>query len=276
MLDVREYWNFNDPVGSRERFEALLTTVEDSSKRFEIECQIVRTMSLQRQFDQAQAALDRLLKDLHEVDDRANAAYYLERGRTHRSAGEAESAEVAFLEAAKTRDDDYRVDAYHMLALCTSDPSIAEAWNLKALDLSRSSSDFRAQRWRGSLLNNLGWTYHESGKPNLALPLFEEAVNLCEKEGDPERLRVARWAVARCLRSLGRLAEARAIQEELAGLTEDGYVSEELGELGLAEGDPQRAAPHFAKAYKLLGEDPWLVAEQPDRLARLRELSSLA
>jgi hypothetical protein len=72
-----------------------------------------------------------------------------------------------------------------------------------------------------------------------------------------------------------RLDEALAIQRELdAAGTEDGYVSEELGELLQGLGQPAEAAPYFARAHALLSRDAWLVSQEPDRLRRLARLGS--
>jgi hypothetical protein len=92
------------------------------------------------------------------------------------------------------------------------------------------------------------------------------------------RTRIARWTVARGLRSLGRLDEAEAIQRKLADeLAEahapDGYVFEELAEIAVARGDRAAAQPWAAKALAILGEDPDLRANDAARLARLAELA---
>ena len=55
--------------------------------------------------------------------------------------------------------------------------------------------------------------------------------------------------------------------------TGDGYVSEELGELYLAQGKTQEAAGHFAEAHRLLSQDAWLVDNEAERLARILKLS---
>jgi hypothetical protein len=52
----------------------------------------------------------------------------------------------------------------------------------------------------------------------------------------------------------------------------DGYVFEEIGECLLALNRVGEAQPYFAKAYKLLSEDLWLVEREPHRLERLRQL----
>jgi hypothetical protein len=90
--------------------------------------------------------------------------------------------------------------------------------------------------------------------------------------------RIARWCVARALRSLGRVDEALEIQQALKAShdqtgTSDGYVEEELAECLVAKGRAGEAKPHFAAAYRLLSADPWLAEKEPQRLERLRDLS---
>jgi tetratricopeptide (TPR) repeat protein len=174
----------------------------------------------------------------------------------------------------------FAVDAAHMVAIAaSSDGAEALTWNERALSLSESSSDPAARRWRASLLNNLGWTHHDAGRFDQALDHFERALAAREEAGAVGPIRIARWAIARALRSLGRLDEALAIQRSLAEEhaadgTSDGYVSEELGELLLAQGLPAEARPHFARAAALLGEDPWFAEAEAERLARLRDLAT--
>ncbi len=117
---------------------------------------------------------------------------------------------------------------------------------------------------------------HDIERYEEALAYFERALAFREQQGDPELIRVGRWTVARGLRSLGRHEEAMAIQEDLASTgEEDGYVSEELGELLLVLGRPDEAAPRFRRAYELLSKDAWLVDAEPDRLRRLAELGGV-
>ena len=86
--------------------------------------------------------------------------------------------------------------------------------------------------------------------------------------------------MARTLRSLDRVEDALAIQEELhrelaEAKEEDGYVCEELGECLLRLGRGEEARPHLAKAYELLSRDPWLSENEPERIARLKELGGV-
>jgi tetratricopeptide (TPR) repeat protein len=148
-------------------------------------------------------------------------------------------------------------------------------WNERALDYARSSEDPRAKRWKGALLNNLGWTYHERGDFERALTLFKEALAFRKEQGKEPEIDVAEWCIARVLRSLGRENEALARQQELLRRKEDarrapdGFVFEELGECLLALGREEEARPWFAKAHQELSQDPWLVENEPERLERL-------
>ncbi|NIS33916.1 MAG: tetratricopeptide repeat protein, partial [Actinobacteria bacterium] len=174
--------------------------------------------------------------------------------------------------------DGLGVDAAHMAAIVDAPPG-ADEWHRRALDLAEASEEPDARRWRGSLANNMGWAAHDAGRFEEALELFESAVAFRAEADDEGGLRIARWTVARAKRSLGRLEEAldeqRDLQVEMAaaGVPEDGYVSEEIGELLFALDRPDEARPHFAAAARLLAGDPWLVEHEPERIERLRDLS---
>lgn len=81
-----------------------------------------------------------------------------------------------------------------------------------------------------------------------------------------------KWTVARCLRALGRYDEAFAIQQDLIQYPEQGYVSEELGELLLVFGRPEEARFRFNRAYELLAQRLGSDQSQAARLARLKAL----
>jgi tetratricopeptide (TPR) repeat protein len=209
--------------------------------------------------------------------------YLLERGRTLNSSGAPERSVPLFTEtweiARASRLDAYAVDAAHMLAIALPGPAEQHEWNLRAIALAEESPDARARRWLGSLYNNVGWTYHGEGRFGQALDSFERALEEREREGDAAKIVIARWCVARALRSLGRVDEAlerqRALHAELDGRGEsDGYVDEEIGTCLLALGRGEEAAPHFAKAHRLLGQDPWLAGQEVERLTRFGALGA--
>jgi tetratricopeptide (TPR) repeat protein len=120
-------------------------------------------------------------------------------------------------------------------------PDTAWTWNERAMELARTSPDAAARRWVGSLANNMGWARHEAGAYDEALELFTLALAEREEQDDPKRTRIARWCVARCLRSLGRIEESLAAQQALAAELEaigetDEYVTDEIAECRRALG----------------------------------------
>ncbi len=229
-IDIDPLWDFDDPAASEERFLALQS---------EVQTQLARTHSLRKQFEQAHGLLDNVENDLPPGESRARVRYLLERGRTHSSAGEKERAPLLFSQAWNDAlilgEEALAIDAAHMLGIVAAgDESVR--WNEEALALAGHSPDPKARRWRGSLYNNLGWTYHDAGRLPEALACFQQALDARREQGLPGPERIARWCVARCLRSLGRLDEALEIQQELraeheAAQTQDKYVEEEIATL---------------------------------------------
>ncbi len=221
--------------------------------------------------------------DLSKPLNTAHIRSLLERGRVFNSSKHPDQARPLFLDAwerAKAAHEDfYAVDAAHMLGIVEkSEASLA--WNLQAIAYAEQSDSPRARGWLGSLYNNTGWTYHDLGEYEKALNLFERGVIFRQTQGNTETLRIARWCVARCLRSLGRTAEALEIQLALFKEGEetgapDAYTQEELGELYLLAGDSEKARPHFAAAYAQLSQDSWLAENEPARIARLKDLGKI-
>jgi tetratricopeptide (TPR) repeat protein len=167
-----------------------------------------------------------------------------------------------------------------MLAIVSTGHDEQMGWNLRALELAESSPAPRARRWRGSLYNNIGWTQHDAGRYDEALETFYKALRFREEQGTASDIRVARWCVARTLRSLARYDEALAIQRDLLHEMEqsgepDGYEHEELGELLLALDREDEARGHFARAHALLSQDPWPAANEGARLQRLKDLGGV-
>ncbi|MEM9253330.1 MAG: tetratricopeptide repeat protein, partial [Planctomycetota bacterium] len=160
-------------------------------------------------------------------------------------------------------------------------PDAALAWSKRALDMAEAATEPRARGWRGTLYNNLGWTYHESGDFEQALSMFEASLAIEQKDGQTRLIGIARWSIAKTLRHLDRLDEALAIQTELLdhpdrqNNTSEGYTREELGECLLALDQANEAASHFARAWSLLHADDWLRSQQADRLDRLKRLGKV-
>ncbi len=285
-LDLPSYdelWDYADPQATERVFrelEALYPQNEAQSWRLELRTQIARTLGLQRRFDEAHALLDEVDESLPPSDSIAGLRSSLERGRLHRSTGNISASiplfEKAWHTAQKLDHDPLAVDAAHMLAIVVEGED-GLGWHERARSLATTSSDPGANRWLASLANNLGWTYHGLKRFEDALDCFEQALTLREEKGDPEAIRVARWCIGRCLRSMDRLPGALAVQRRLldeyteAG-EESGYVHEELGELLLVTDAAEEARPHFKKASQILSKDEWLQETDADRLARLERL----
>jgi tetratricopeptide (TPR) repeat protein len=290
--DFLELWDFRDPSASEARFRALLDTTDaqaDPSRAAQLLSQIARTHGLRRDFDGAHAILD-------DAEDRlaghdlpvARLRCRLERGRAFDSPAHAlsdkqtDAARACYLEVFEEGQrlglHGLALDAAHMLGIIEP-PEAALSWNLRAIALAEASEDEASRKWLGSLYNNTGWTYHDRGEFEAALGLFEKARAFREAAGPSEPLRIARWCVARCLRSLGRVTEALDMQRALideyeAGEDpEVGYASEEMAECLLALGRTDAARPWFARANARLREqESWLLEAEPERMARLERL----
>ncbi|MGV3614542.1 MAG: tetratricopeptide repeat protein [Fimbriimonas sp.] len=236
--DIDALWDFGDPATSEARFRELAEGL-DYPFHAEALTQVARALGLQGKFDEAETFLD----EASHQGDMAGMRATLERGRLRNSGGDRDGASRLFVEALRQAEalgtDFYAVDAAHMLGIaCDGDDALE--WTRTAISIATESPDPRAQGWLGSLYNNLGWNLHDLGRYDEALEIFERALALRQEQGDPERIHQARWCIARCLRSLGRVEEALAIQEHLTAThPKDIYVDAEIvecrRELGLSE-----------------------------------------
>jgi tetratricopeptide (TPR) repeat protein len=283
MNGLDDLWDYDDPAASEARFRTAIEAAEaggDPAAADEARTQLARALGLQGRFGDGHEVLDRIDTD-HPADDRIRVRARLERGRLFRS-GDEGAASVAPFEGAwelarALGDDGLAVDAAHMLAIVDAPPGEA-TWHERALELADTSPEPAARRWRGSLWNNIGWARFVAGDLDGALPAFETALGARREQGQPRETRVAEWCVARCVRALGRPAEALAVQKRLAAETaaagdpESGYGAEEIGECLLDLGRAEEARPYLARAGELLGADAWLADHEPDRIARLRRL----
>ena len=290
LPDFDQLWDYNDPAKTEKVFKDLVSETRSSGDReyvAQLLTQIARTHSLRRNFEEAHRILDDVEKmisvvatalDLHTPVARIRCL--LERGRTYNSAGKAEAARPLFLEAwelaRNAREDFHAVDAAHMLGICESkDASLM--WNNRALEVAEASDDPRARGWLGALYNNTGWTYHDAGEYERALELFEKGLAWRLERDNLQATQIAKWTVARALRSLERTDEALAMQQSLleeheATGTRDGYVFEEIAECLLTLERRDEARSYFGRAYRELSKDSWLKDNERERLERLRRL----
>ena len=285
LPDFDSLWDYSTPEKTETKFRELLPQFpKNESAYFELLTQIARTQGLQRKFDEAHQTLDEVEMQLDETPSRVKVRYCLERGRVFNSSKQAARAKPFFeqaLDVAKSLGEDfYAVDAIHMLAIIADSPASSLSLNLSAIQMAESSLEERARNWLGSLYNNTGWSYHDAGEYEKALGIFEKAESFFRAKGSVDKTRIAIWTVARCLRSLNRVEEALSKQQalhaefEAAGET-DGFVFEEIGECLLVLQREDESKPYFAKAYEALRQDVWLAENEPDRIARLKQLGGM-
>ena len=283
MSPLDDLWDYDDPAASEARFRTAIDAAQaggDAAAADETRTQLARALGLQGRFEAGHAILDGVDSD-HPADDRTRVRVRLERGRLQRSSGDVAASVAPFegaWELARTLGEDaLAVDAAHMLAIVDAPPGEG-TWHARALELADASADPAARRWRASLWNNIGWARFDAGDLDGALAAFETAVAARREQGEAKETRIAEWCVARCIRALGRPAEALAMQQRLtaeaaaAGESESGFRAEEIGECLLDLGRGDEARPYLARAAELLGADPWLAAQEPDRISRLRKL----
>lgn len=279
--DFDSLWDYSNPEQTEIKFREILLQYPDDDPAFlELLTQIARAQGLQRKFDKAHQTLDQVEKRVEGQSSRARIRYLLERGRVFNSSGKPEDSRPFFEQArdlaVKLSEDNYAVDAVHMLAI-VAPPGSSLDLNLLAIQMAEASTQEKARDWLGSLYNNTGWSYHDMGEYEKALAIFQKAEAFRREKGSVPQIRIARWCVARTLRSLNRIEEALAMQMELkeefdASGENDGYVFEEIGECLLILNRAEDARPYFARAYEHLSQDPWLAEKEPERLARLKML----
>ena len=281
LPDFDALWDYSKPEQTETKFLELLPQFpEEGSARLELLTQIARAQGLQREFNDAHLTLDQVENQLSIESSRARVRYLLERGRVFNSSKHPEEArpffEQALTMAQELNEDFYAVDAAHMLAI-VADPASSLDWNLRAIHMAESSADVKARGWLGSLYNNTGWSYHDMGDFESALKIFQKAESYFGEVRREDRLRIAKWTVARCLRSMSHIEEALSKQLALKAEFDsiggsDGYVDEEIGECLLLLKRESEAKPYFAKAYELLSQDDWMMENEAERMKRMKEL----
>lgn len=220
MLDVRDFWNFGDPLATRATFEALLPELSDRGEQLDVHAQIGRTYSLRGENQECLDYLKPFWDEGLALGGRAAASLMIEAGRAYRGMGMIEQARQGFEDVSTNGPDDLRVDALHMLALISEGDQV-DFFNQKGIELAKTSKDEWAQRWIGSLYNNVGWARFDSGELEEALEYFESALLARYEFGQTERVEEAKWCIGHTLCKLGRIQDAR----ELLGRGDD--VSDE-------------------------------------------------
>jgi tetratricopeptide (TPR) repeat protein len=275
---LRPLWDFDDLDATQGRFEAQLEEEATDAGRADVLTQLARVDGLRGRFVEAQA----LLADADALAGESTGArsrVLLERGRVLRSAGEVAQAQPLFADALaaalEAGEDFVAVDAAHMAAIAAPDRDGAVGWTERGIELAEGSSDEETRYWLGPLLNNVGWAHFEAGDHTRGLDAFERA--LVAREQRPQEayaIEIARYAVGRALRALGRAAEAVPLLERAVAWADengrpDSFFHEELAEDYAAVDRPEAAREHARRALALVDAHA-----EPERAARLRKLAA--
>jgi tetratricopeptide (TPR) repeat protein len=277
---LRALWDFDDLDSTEQRLREQFAREDDDPARAEVLTQLARVEGLRGDV----GASERLIEEAaaRAGDDAAALARIdLERGRLRRSSGNPEAALPLFASAFETaleaRAYFIAADAAHMAALAAPDRSGFLAWTTRGVELAEAQDE--ARYWLGPLLNNLGWEYYENGGYEPALDAFERALRARERDpGDGGAIEIARYAVGKALRALGRSEEAVPLLERAVAWAEsegvpDGWFHEELAEEYAAVGRANDAREQARLALPLLLEADPSFAADADRATRLRTIA---
>ena len=283
LPDLHELWNHDRPDQTESKFREIIPIVSKKANPdyfVQLLTQIARARVLQQDLDGAHMLLDEADEILTEECTIGQIRSLLERGRTYSASGDNGKAGSLFLKALvksyKAGTDQYTVDAAHMLAII-SKPEDAVQWNELALKIVDDSKSERVHNWRGTLFNNIGWAYHDNGDYKSALSCFKKSLTFRQEKRQPKQTRIAKWTVARTLRSLKKSKEALTMQRKLledyksACVDEVGFVSEEIGECLWDLGKTVEAKPYLARAYEKLRNIEWIINEAPERIESLKK-----
>jgi tetratricopeptide (TPR) repeat protein len=274
---LRPLWDFDDLDATERRLREQLEAEESEDGRAEVLTQVARVEGLRGDFERADALVDDAAARAQ--SDVARARVDLERGRIRRSSGDRESArplfESAHAGALAAGQSFMAADAAHMVALVAADRDGFVEWTNRGIALADTHED--ASYWLGPLLNNLGWEHYEAGEYALALGAFERALAAREREPENEAaLEIARYAVGKTLRALGRADEAIPLLETAVAWTAragnpDGWFHEELAEEYAAVGRTEDAREQARLAMPLLEAADASFSERRGRLLELAE-----
>lgn len=277
---LRPLWDFDDLEASEGRLRAALAEEASAEGRAELLTQLARIEGLRGDFEAGEQLVEEA-DGLASDGGVAAARVDLERGRLRRSSGDREAAlplfESAFAKAIGAGEWFIAADAAHMAALAAQDRDGFFEWTTRGIALGEEYEE--ASYWAGPLLNNLGWEHHEAGELEPALAAFEQALRVRERDPDDEDgIALARYAVGKTLRGLGRANEAIPLLEQAvewaAGEGKpDGWYHEELAEEYAAAGRDDDAREQSRRAIPLLEAADASFADGSDRKARLLALA---
>jgi tetratricopeptide (TPR) repeat protein len=277
---LRPLWDFDDVETTERRLREQLDRETIDPGRAEVLTQLARIEGLQGRFDAGDKLIDEAVS-LAGDDQAARARIELERGRLRRSGGDPDAARPMFERAFGIAEDSGQTfiaaDAAHMVALVVGNTEAFVEWTRRGIDVAEADVD--ARHWLGPLYNNLGWEYYGAGDYEQALDAFERQLVAREQEHDPQQvIEIARYALGKALRALGRSAEAVPMLETAVAWAEvdgapDGWFHEELAEEYAAVGRDADAATQARAAIPLLERDDPDFSTDNRRSERLRTLA---
>ncbi len=263
--------------------------LEDKSIYLQMLSQIALAQALQRKFDVAHKTLDNAEALLTPQYALARARILLERGRTYQQAGNIPDAlkyfEQSYEESKKHNLDAPTINAAHMIAIVVDNVEDKIKWNKLALDLVETTKDTEAKKWIGPVTNNLGQNYLTSKQYDKALPVFQKALELFQKDGYAPSIRIAKWTIAHTLRMLGRTDEAldmlQALLKDYDAISASGnfdcpqeifLVTRACVYEDMAEIYSEKAREFAALAYDALSKDEMFRNTEPKRLELLQQI----
>jgi tetratricopeptide (TPR) repeat protein len=275
------------------RLAAAAAQAEDASEIFvEGAAQAAHVHLLKGQAAEGEVWLENALAQSQEHEVRGRARILLTQAAYQHHAGDTSQALDTCTKAhALSRASGQHVRAVqvaHMAAVMSGGEDQLR-WCRRAIDDATRTDDALLL---GALWRQLGWLLEERGLHDQALESFIQCREVVSESGNSHEQMVADWQVGHGLRLVGRITEARIMMEEIARRTRAQYRTRrgtnqaewlgqalrELGELDLAQGNPERGIQHLRDAreyFVLAGASdlaPDLLAQVDRRLAQARNL----
>lgn len=269
---------------------AVAASSEGASEPFvEATCQVAHLHALNGDLVSAETWLERAAGRASIEEQKGWARLLFTRAALNRCRGDRDLALRQFESAWKFALDTGQlvraVQAAHMASV-VAESGERIRWTRRALETARELED---KRLEFELWSQLGWLLEESSLVGEALEAFGRARQAARALDDARLSLVADWTYGHGLRLAGRLAEARALLEDVgkrAAATYSGsrrpsdaewvgHAERELAELELTEGHRDRALVHFRRArlhLKLAGADtlaPEVLAGVEQRIGEL-------
>lgn len=283
-IDVDALWDVDVPKEGEVRLRQAEIKATGADL-LEIRAAIARSLMLQGRLDEAQKQLDVVGSMLTFGDRAGNARYLIERGRLHDVRRQFPLAlldfENAFRIAQAAQDDSLAVDAANAAAIVTrTDPKSSREWLSRALSIAKGSKEAGVVRLMPSLNNNMGWAMIENGECTGAVPFFQAASALWQKEAKAMQIGFAEVGVAQCERESGRTVDAfnrikraKDIAAQAGDAALSGEVEQEMGEILAAMGNKAEAKRSFENAARDFSQDPRVMLNDPTRITRIMRRS---